>query len=174
MKIIKQTIFLPVNVKDELPEIGKSVFTFNTMIKGRVKYPPKDNGENISINSIVEEIPNNCEKWYDEYGFGMLYSKVNTWLKQQELFVFTPEELNEYITNIIKDTLETASANAKIKTQHIEDVYDLNFKDTALENEEIFIETDGDGMPYAANKVTIDKQSITNTFEETFNKYKHE
>ena len=47
MKPTKQTVYLPVKVEDELPEMGKLVFTFNTMIEGKVIYPPKDDGENI-------------------------------------------------------------------------------------------------------------------------------
>lgn len=59
-------------------------------------------------------------------------------VKEQQVFVFTPEQLNEYVTNIIKQALETAAAKADL------------------------IETDGD----------VDPKSITNTFEETFQKYK--
>jgi len=51
--IEKKIVYLPIKVEDELPEIGKNVFTFNTMIDGKVKYPPKDNGENININCIT-------------------------------------------------------------------------------------------------------------------------
>lgn len=64
------------------------------------------------------------------------------WLKRGEAFVFTPEQLNEYTANVIKQALETAAEKAKIP----------QFKSRFLTIQE-------------------NKQSITNTFEETFKKF---
>ena len=144
MKQELKTVYIPIKVEDELPEIGKMVFTLNTMIPGKVKYPPKDDGKNISINNRVSEILNKCEQWYDEYNFQMMYSKVNSWLKPTELITFTPEEYNQHIQDIIKETLETAAKKADINYSE-EKTFDFTF---------------------------VDKESIINTFEETFNKYK--
>jgi len=94
-----QTVYIPTKVEDELPELDKSVFTLNTMIKGRVKFPPEDNGENISINCRKTTIPNGCESWYDENNFGTMYSKVHTWLKPTEAYIFTQEELKQVLSD---------------------------------------------------------------------------
>lgn len=145
-KITKQVVYLPVKVEDELPEIDKKVFTFNTMLEGKVKYPPKDDSENISINCRIGEIPNKCNEWYDEYNFGMLYSKVNTWLKPQEMFVFTSEQFNEYTESVIKQALETAAEKAE-----------------AIE---------GWNTGFSGSAANVNQESISNTFDETFNKLK--
>jgi len=147
MKQKLKTVYIPVKVEDELPEIGKMVFTLNTMIPGKVKYPPKDDGKNISINNRVSEIQNKCEQWYDEYNFQMMYSKVNSWLKPTELITFTPEEYNQHIQDIIKNALDTAA-----------DYADTEFCGNMYDPED--------------NTQCINRGSITNTFEETFKKYK--
>lgn len=59
-------------------------------------------------------------------------------VKDVEGYFFTPEQLNEYTTNVIKQALETAAENAN-------DMW--------------------------LRKSFIDKQSITNTFDETFKKF---
>lgn len=101
-----KTVYIPTKVEDELPEIDKMVFTLNTMIPGKVKYPPEDDGENISVNCRVSEIPNKCEQWYDEHNFNIIYSKVNSWLKPTQLITFTQEEYNKHIQDVIKETLK--------------------------------------------------------------------
>lgn len=58
-------------------------------------------------------------------------------------YFFTPEELNEYTANVVKQSLETAAEN-------VDHLWDNN------ENE-LF---------------DIDKESITNTFEEAYLKHK--
>ncbi len=58
----------------------------------------------------------------------------------QKAFVFTPEELNEYTANVIKQALENAAGKADI-TYTQEKTFDFT---------------------------EVDKQSITNTFEETY------
>lgn len=61
-------------------------------------------------------------------------------VKEQEAFLFTSEELNEYTANVIKQALETAAENAYVDFED----YDKEF---------------------------VKKQSITNTFEETYKKF---
>ena len=57
---------------------------------------------------------------------------------EQEGYFFTPEQLNEYTTNVIRQALETAAEKAEL-------------------------------IPH---DVDIDLESITNTFEETYQKLK--
>ena len=64
-------------------------------------------------------------------------------------YFFTPEELNKYTEKVIKAALETAAE--KVTTKLRDDYMELHMNDDWSE---------------------IDKQSITNTFEETFNKFK--
>lgn len=60
---------------------------------------------------------------------------------KEQVFVFTPEELNEYTANVIKKALKTAAE--KVKTIHY-----TNGKD-----------------------YSIDKQSITDTFDQTYKNF---
>ena len=73
-------------------------------------------------------------KWYDE-------SYEND-VKKEEGYFFTPEQLNEYTANVIKQTLETAAEKA-------------------------LCDFDEGGCTEF-----VDEHSITNTFEETYNKLK--
>lgn len=61
-----------------------------------------------------------------------------------EGYFFTPEQLNEYTANVITTTLKTAAEKADI-TYTIEKTFDFT---------------------------EVDKQSITDTFEEAFKKFK--
>lgn len=76
---------------------------------------------------------------------------------QKEGYFFTSEQLNEYTANIIKQTLETASENAEVRVT-----------ENALIEDGSCYTTYDDGVI----SVTSDKQSITNTFEETFKLFK--
>lgn len=62
---------------------------------------------------------------------------------KKEGYFFTPEQLNEYTQGVIKQALETAAEKAEIK-------YVSEWSD----------------------ELEVNKQSIRNTFEETFQKYK--
>lgn len=83
--------------------------------------------------------------------------RLDEWVDSKEGYFFTPEELKQ----LLEDYTNRIVENTKLKTTYIDEVYDSNFEDTALPNEEIFLRTDNDGMPYAANKVAINKESIT-------------
>lgn len=65
--------------------------------------------------------------------------------KVEKGYFFTPEQLNEYTQDVIKQALETAAENAEITNK---------------------AKFSGDYNP------VVDEESITNTFEETFNKFK--
>lgn len=92
----------------------------------------------------------------DYFGDGIFYSQVETkttqevthWLKEEKGYFFTTEQLNELLSNVIKDTLEAAAKNAKTEFQ------------STWRQEIRGIQPD------------VDKQSILNTFEETYKKYK--
>lgn len=120
MKPIKSAVYLPVKVEDELPEIGRATFTFN---------------EEIDTCSFLAN-DGSFKEWYQHFEH-----KPTHWLKSQEAFVFTPEQLNEYTANVIKQALETAAENAEITNK---------------------AKFSGDYNP------VVDEESITNTFEEIY------
>lgn len=62
-------------------------------------------------------------------------------------YFFTPEQLNEYTQNVIKQALETAADNASLSDESCES--------------------------FGENQVSyyIDEESITNTFDKTFKKF---
>lgn len=132
MKPAKQTVYLPVKVEDELPSENES---------SKVAILHKERGFDFAYY---------MHKWksFDHFKQGLSYkqSDITHWLKPQEAFVFTPEQLNEYTVNVIKQALETAAENAFI-SNHIPD--------------------EDDDRVYKE----VNKQSITNTFEETFKKF---
>lgn len=81
--------------------------------------------------------------WYDSI----------TGVVEKEGYFFTPEQLNEYTQNIIKQALETAAEKVRMK--------DIN------EDGHLY-EDDGGNRP---EFYVVDRQSITNTFEEIFKKF---
>ena len=66
---------------------------------------------------------------------------IESWVNEKEGYFFTPEQLNELLSDVIKDALNTAAENAYVDFED----YDKEF---------------------------VNKKSITNTFEEIFQKYK--
>ena len=69
-------------------------------------------------------------------------------VKEEQGHFFTSEQLNEYTQNVIKQTLETAAENGYREFEKQDKSY--------------------------SDSIYFDKQSITNTFEETFKLFKHE
>ena len=67
-------------------------------------------------------------------------------------YFFTPEQLNKYTANVIKQTLETAAEKATYR--HNGRMYQ-----------------NAEGVYYHRNGIEVSKKSITNTFEETFKKF---
>ncbi len=100
------------------------------LIKQTVYLPVKENAEYVlRLNSETEKIKASFKKL------------VNS----QEGYFFTPEQLNEYIQSVIKQTLETAAKKVCF--------------------------TEDSQIPIF-EKCNIDKESITTTFEQTFNQFK--
>lgn len=69
----------------------------------------------------------------------------------QQGYFFTPEQLNEYTQSVIKQALETAAKKAEIKEKKVS-----------------YSSSSGSEYGYVQS---INKQSITNTFEETYKKF---
>lgn len=130
MKLHKQTVYLPVKVEDELPSETEN---------SKVAILHKERGFDFAYY---------MHKWksFDHFKQGLSYkqSDITHWLKPQEAFVLTPEQLNEYTANVIKQALETAAEKAEVTNKP---------------------KFSGDYNP------VVDEESITNTFEETFKKF---
>lgn len=135
--IQKQAVYLPVKVEDELPENNKNVFCLTS--------------DDFETELVFED------GVFRVYEGGDCYENENVthWLKSQEAFVFTPEQLNEYTANVIEQALETAAENAEtLLWQNNED-----------------LEIVANRVDYIIEHIDI-KQSITKTFEETFKRFK--
>jgi len=95
------------------------------------------------------------------------------YVNKQQLITFTPEEYNNHIKDIIKETLDNAVDKGKIL---LKDYYSEDYK--LVESEVVMYNSIGvnNVYPEDCNKytVSINKESITNTLEETFNKLKYE
>lgn len=85
-----------------------------------------------------------CTHCWCEGGNGKLH--FDDVFKKEELFVFTQEQLNAYTQSVIKQALETAAEKVFIDFEDVD-----------------YSEISSDGI--------VNKQSITNTFEETFKKF---
>jgi hypothetical protein len=73
---------------------------------------------------------------------------ITEFMEYKEGYFFTPEQLNEYTANVIKQSLETAAEKAVTKNEW-EGNTGSEYYDTV-----------------------VNRQSITNTYEETFQKFK--
>ena len=131
----KQTVYLPVKVEDELPAENVLCIAeeFNGIAAGKLEVNPR---------GIIS-----C----DTDTIGCTVNYISHWLKEQQAFVFTPEQLNEYTRNVIKQALETAAEKAEIKERKVS-----------------YSSSSGSEYGYVQS---INKQSITNTFEETYKKF---
>lgn len=78
---------------------------------------------------------------------------LNNYLFLVPIYSFTADELNEYTAKVIKQALETARDKVKL--------YDAN--------EDCHYQDEAGNFP---EEYVVNKESITNTFEETFNKFK--
>jgi hypothetical protein len=88
------------------------------------------------------------EAWVE--GKPTLMSSDGEWvcnLYQNIGYFFTPEQLNQHIEDIIKDTLRVAAEKATMK---------------------LLIDEEND----IVQEANIDKESITDTFNQTYNKWK--
>lgn len=104
MKALKQLVYIPCNIRNRDCNYNSSYFYQERLFL------------------LVGETPESG--WYlgaDEF-FPYLTAaeKENTsWLKPQESFVFTEEELNEYVNDVIRATLEIAVPEMTVEDKEI-------------------------------------------------------
>ena len=79
-------------------------------------------------------------------------------VNEQTGYFFTPEQLNQFISNVIKDTLDTAAEKATLLADG-----KLTYYNRYIVQE---------GNHYSEIEIDVDKQSITNTFDITYKKHK--
>lgn len=138
MKPKQQLIYLPVAIKDDftfiITEDIKNYLNGNCHVEfykdGKCIYTPAFITETHRENQELEHL-------------------ITHILDKTEAIIFTPEELNEYTQQVIKDALEVASEKA------------------------ISYAIEGEGGYMEGNiETVIVKQSITNTFEQIYEKWK--
>lgn len=78
-------------------------------------------------------------------------------LYQNVGYFFTPEQLNQLLSDVIKDALNTAAGKVSL----LEDGKKVPYS-------RYFVE---EGNHYNQTEIDVDKESITNTFEETYKKF---
>ena len=78
-------------------------------------------------------------------------------------YFFTSEQLNQLLSEIIKDTLDTAAEKANLESR----LYS-KFQGKIEKTENLGQEVNLEGQLYLG----IEEKSITNTAEQTFNKFK--
>lgn len=110
-------------------------------------YLPINEQSNLTVGAFSAE----QDEWNSE-----------VYVNKQESFVFTPEQLNDYTQSVIKQALKTAAENANMlgETQHNNNAPDR----TA----DFVYVVDSNGPDYG---YVVNKESITNTFEETFKNF---
>ena len=145
MKPTKQTVYLPVKVENDATFLITKEMRDYLNSSSSINF--YKNGECVYTPSFITKTTKESE--------GLEHLIIER-LNKKELFVFTSEQLNEYTTNIIKQALETAAQNAEVKVT-----------ENALIEDGSCYTTYDDGVI----SVTSDKQSIINTFEETFKKF---
>lgn len=88
-------------------------------------------------------------------------------VKEVEGYFFTQEQLNEYTSKVIKQALETAAERACALVKD----HDLYIREYVGTEYSVNIDMSEDSPLQYGCSVITDKQSITNTFEETFKKF---
>lgn len=138
MKPKQQLIYLPIKIEDDftflITEDIKNYLNSNCHIEfykdGKCIYTPAFITETHRENQELEHL--NTHR-----------------LDKTEAIIFTPEELNEYTQQVIKDALKVASEKAEIKEKWCGSI---------------------PGFQYLLQYV--EEQSITNTFEQIYEKWK--
>lgn len=139
MKPTKQPVYLPVKVEDDATFLITKEISNYLQTNSSIDFY-KD-GKCIYTPAFITQTNKESEE---------LEHLIIKRLDKEELFVFTPEQLNEYTQSVIKQALETAAEKATV---------------TPIDHEEI---SEGSFRPIWG----VDDDSITNTFEETCKKFK--
>ena len=91
-------------------------------------------------------------------------------VQSKEGYFFTPKQLNEYTSNVIKQALETAAD----KVYALVKDHDLYIREYVGTEYSVDIDmSEGSPLQYGCSVIT-DKESITNTFEEIYKLFKNE
>lgn len=140
---MKQKVYVPVKTEEELP--------VESCKCGIIK-----NGE-FDLSYFIKA-PSYTVFDHVKSGLHHNQSEITHWLKEQEGYFFTPEQFNEYIELVIKKTLAKAAENVSL----LEDGKKVCYPRYIIE----------EGNYYNQTEIDVDKQSITNTFEEIFKSFK--
>lgn len=141
MKDIKiKTVYVPVKVEeDNLPKQEVCALNDSNMLVGHLRY----HGKGV-IRPIVF-----VEDEHQEMG------NITHWLNEQQLITFTPEQLNQLLSDVIKDALYQA-------TQFVELQYECGKKTK-----------EGCVAVFCNNCFEqVDNSSIYSTFDKIFEKWK--
>lgn len=128
-----QMVYLPVNVQDERFYNGKEFCIDSEGEKRHLWYMGDGKWEGVDGS----------------------FENIVTWLKPTEAIIFTPEELNEYTQQVIKDALKVASEEVTYIKECGKSSYEKCYA--------VFCHT---------CDTIIDRKSITNTFEQIYEKWK--
>jgi hypothetical protein len=125
-------------------------------LENKTVYLPFNGGTVYGKGIIKEKEPNdtNTHKYIFEGEKGKIYfnSLSDRQVKDIEL-IFTPEQLNQLLSEVIKNTLNTAAEK-------------VTYKHNGL------MIMNAEGTFYNDRGIKVSKESITNTFEEIYNKFK--
>jgi len=148
----KQTVYVPVKVEDRrTPEFYRDRLF---LLRGEVR----DVGDYMGDNVFYSQTDTKTTQ------------EVTQWLSPQEGYFFTPEQLNEYTKEVIKEALATAAEKAKVVE---EELGDNELRETPISTFQSHSFTADKGYEECSYyRYTSSKESITNTFEQTFNKFK--
>ena len=111
---------------------------------------------------------------YDDHNTGIIVKHIHSGHKypvnKKTGYFFTEEQLNELLSNVIKDTLETAAEKALVYQKC--DNYHTGENIWEDKSDEVYITVTNDYSYDEHHSISIDKQSIIDTFEQTYLKHK--
>jgi hypothetical protein len=93
--------------------------------------------------------------------------RIDEWVNEQKGYFFTPEQLNEYTANVVRQALETAANRAYALVKD----HDLYIRECVGTKYSVNIDMSEDSPLQYGCSVITDKESITDTFEETYKKF---
>ncbi len=147
--IQKQTVYLPIKVEDD------ATFLITKEISNYLNYNCSINfyedGRRVYTPCFITQTTKELEEFEH-----LIIERLD----RKKAFVFTSEQLNEYTKTVIKQSLETAADKALLS---IDGILEKN-------NGQRYIVEEGNH--YCETEIDVSKESITNTFEETYNKLK--
>ena len=135
----KQMVYIPVKIEDETLLANKIYNFVNEIDEEKILFSDKFNEEQIN------------DKLPQALGFDLI--------KEQEGYFFTPEQLNEYTANVIKDALNTAAENAYVDFEDYDKEF-VNKKSITNTFEEIFKKFE---VRTKQNSMNIDKEFVPYT-----------